>query len=230
MHIARGNGFGECWDQLPRVSDLRSVTAQRCRQMAARSHRLVLSNTAPTIQPSLLMSEARPEAPPLGRGQRLGPADRRPLHRVACAEKRAKVPHSVTAGVHGPRPGTRSRGGPPRAPENLGGSHLPAAQAPRSCRPPATSLDRRSRNTGQSCLQRHHRRSPPSPRRWLASPAAISMSRRLTGSSAAPGLNLLRRGAGEVRLGFYPSLRAHFSSHGARLQISFLEVNPAVPA
>jgi hypothetical protein len=149
---------------------------------------------------------------------------------IARAAKRAKVPYSATAGVHGPRPGTRSRGGPPRAPENLGGSHLPAAQAPRSCRPPATSLDRRSRNTGQSCLQRHHRRSPPSPRRWLASPAAISMSRRLTGSSAAPGLNLLRRGAGEVRLGFYPSLRAHFSSHGARLQISFLEVNPAVPA
>jgi hypothetical protein len=68
MHIARGNGFGQWWDQLPRVSHLRSVTAQRCRQMAARSHRLVLSNTAPTIQPSLLMSEARPEAPPLGAG------------------------------------------------------------------------------------------------------------------------------------------------------------------
>ena len=51
-----------------RVSDLRSVTPQRCRQMAARSHRLVLSNTAPRIQPSLLMSVARPQAPPLGAG------------------------------------------------------------------------------------------------------------------------------------------------------------------
>jgi hypothetical protein len=36
--------------------------------------------------------------------------------------------------------------------------------------------------------------------------------------------------SGEVGLGFDPSLRTHASSKGARLQISFLEVNPAVPA
>jgi hypothetical protein len=36
--------------------------------MAARLHRLVLSNTAPTIQPCLLMSMAGPDAPPLGAG------------------------------------------------------------------------------------------------------------------------------------------------------------------
>jgi hypothetical protein len=45
----------------------------------------------------------------------------------------------------------------------------------------------------------------------------------------SPSTRSLRRGVGEVRLGFEPSLRAHFSSHGARLQISFLEVNPAPP-
>ena len=55
----------------------------------------------------------------------------------------------------------------------------------------------------------------------------------MTGGSVRPaaptGVNLLSRGAGEVRLGFDPGLRAHFSAHGTRLQISFLEVNSAVP-
>src|ERR687897_3792638 len=43
-------------------------TAHRSRQIAARSHLLLWSHTAPTIQPRLLMSVARPEAPPPGAG------------------------------------------------------------------------------------------------------------------------------------------------------------------